>query len=65
MLEAFPEKPKGMHWQTYNRLRCAHDRAEHRANIGLMQFLDRLRWQVALLMTPLRVALPPRFLQGR
>jgi hypothetical protein len=28
MSEAFPNKPKGMHWQTYERLRRAHDAAE-------------------------------------
>jgi hypothetical protein len=28
MSDAFPDKPKGMHWQTYERLRRAHDVAE-------------------------------------
>jgi hypothetical protein len=26
--DKFPDKPKGMHWQTYQRLRRAHDVAE-------------------------------------
>ena len=34
MLEAFPEKPKGMHWRTYERQRRLHD--------GLMGFVKRL-----------------------
>jgi len=47
MLEAFPDKPKGMHWQTYNRLRHSHDIAEARANMGLMQFVNRLQRRVS------------------
>jgi hypothetical protein len=43
MLEAFPEKPKGLHWRTYDRLRRAHNVAEKRSTIGLMRFLNRLR----------------------
>ena len=43
MLEKFPDKPKGLHWRTYDRLRRAHDIAEERWTIGLRQFLDRLR----------------------
>lgn len=27
MLEEFPDKPKGMHWRTYERRRAAHDAA--------------------------------------
>jgi len=27
--EPFPLKPKGMHWKTYNRLRCKAEYAEH------------------------------------
>ena len=34
MLEAFPEKPKGMHWRTYERWRRVHDAAEERSTIG-------------------------------
>ena len=43
MLEAFPEKPKGLHWRTYDRLRRAHDLAQEHSMIGLMQFIDRVR----------------------
>jgi hypothetical protein len=43
MLEAFPEKPKGLHWRTYDRLRRAHDMAQEHSMIGLMQFIDRVR----------------------
>jgi hypothetical protein len=42
MFDAFPDKPRGMHWRTYNCLRRAHDTAEERSNIGLMRFVDRL-----------------------
>jgi hypothetical protein len=42
MLEAFPDRPKGMRWLTYDRLRRAHDLAEGRAMVGLTQFADRL-----------------------
>jgi len=40
MSEAFPDKPKGMHWRTYERLRNAHDVAEARSMTGLMRFLE-------------------------
>lgn len=42
MLEAFPDKPKGMHWRTYERWRRVHEAAEERSNIGLMGFVERL-----------------------
>jgi hypothetical protein len=42
MFEDFPDKPKGMQWRTYGRLRRAHDIAEERATIGLMRFVERL-----------------------
>jgi hypothetical protein len=42
MLEEFPDKPKGMHWRTYERWRRLHDAAEERSNIGLMGFVERL-----------------------
>ena len=42
MLGEFPEKPKGMHWKTYDRLRRMHDEAEERSTIGLMSFVNRL-----------------------
>jgi hypothetical protein len=40
MLEAFPDKPKGMHWRTYDRLRRMHDVAEERSAIGLMRLVE-------------------------
>jgi len=43
MLDDFPEKPKGMHWRTYERLRRAHDAAQARSIIGLTGFVNRLR----------------------
>ena len=27
----FPQKPKGMHWRTYHRLRLAHEQADARS----------------------------------
>jgi len=41
-LEAFPDRPKGMHWKTYDRLRRAHNLAEEKGLAGAMQFVDRL-----------------------
>jgi hypothetical protein len=46
MLEGFPDKPKGMHWRTYDRLRHTHDIAEARLMVGLTQFVDRLQRRV-------------------
>jgi hypothetical protein len=40
--EPFPEKPKGMHWRTYNRLRRRHDRAFARSLMGLAKSAERL-----------------------
>jgi hypothetical protein len=39
MLEGFPDKPKGMHWRTYERWRRVHDLAEKQS---LMSFVERL-----------------------
>jgi len=41
-LEAFPDRPKGMHRKTYDRRRRAHDLAEQKGLMGAMQFVDRL-----------------------
>jgi ribosomal protein L37E len=38
MFKEFPDKPKHMHWRTYNRLRRAHNIAEYRTMNGLMRF---------------------------
>jgi hypothetical protein len=43
MLDAFPNKPQGMHWRTYDHLRRLHDAAAERYTIGLMGFMERLR----------------------
>jgi hypothetical protein len=42
MFDGFPDKPKGMHWRTNDRLRRTHDIAEERSIIGLMRCVDRL-----------------------
>jgi hypothetical protein len=42
MLDPFPEKPKGMHWGTYDRLHIAHDAAAKRSTIGIMGRLSSL-----------------------
>jgi len=41
MVEAFPDRPKGMHGRTYQRLRRTHDLAEEKAMMGLSHFADR------------------------
>ena len=43
MFEEFPDKPKGMHWRTYDRLRHMHDVAEGRSASALMRVVERLR----------------------
>ena len=43
MLDDFPEKPKGMHWRTYERLCRVHDAAQARSIVGLTGFVKRLR----------------------
>jgi hypothetical protein len=42
MLDEFPDKPKGMHWRTCERLRRRHDAAEERSTVGLIGFVERL-----------------------
>jgi hypothetical protein len=48
MLEEFPDRPKGMHCLTYERLRRVHDLAQEKAMMGLMQFVDRLQCRVGI-----------------
>ena len=49
MREAFPDKPKGMHWRTYDRLRRMHDVAEGRSAVDLMRLVERLERRFARL----------------
>jgi hypothetical protein len=41
--DLFPDKPKGMHWRTYERLCEAHDLAEARLFMTSMRGADRLQ----------------------
>lgn len=42
----FPDKPKGMHWRTYRRLREEHDEAETAQLLGMREWLDKLERKV-------------------
>jgi hypothetical protein len=42
MIEPFQERPKGMHHETYWRLREEHDEAEMEQLAGMREWLDRL-----------------------
>jgi hypothetical protein len=46
MMEPFPEKPKGMHHETYWRLREEHDEAEMEKLAGMREWLDKLEKKV-------------------
>jgi hypothetical protein len=39
LADEFPEKPKAMHWRTYDRLCRLHDVAEERSTVGMMRFV--------------------------
>jgi hypothetical protein len=41
MMEPFPEKPKGMHWKTYERLWWEHHEAEMEQLAGMREWLDK------------------------
>jgi hypothetical protein len=43
MLEKFPDKPKSMHWRTYERLRRVHDVAHKQSTVSLIGFVERQR----------------------
>jgi hypothetical protein len=42
MMELFPEKPKGMHWSTYEQLFRKHCEAEMEQLIGIREWIDKL-----------------------
>jgi len=42
MLESFPEKPRGMHWRTYERFRRVHGAAQARFIPGMMAHVKLL-----------------------
>jgi hypothetical protein len=46
MMEPFPEKPKGMHWKTYERLWWEHHEADMEQLAGLRGWLDRFEKKV-------------------
>jgi hypothetical protein len=45
-MEPFPEKPKGMHWSTYNRLWWEHHEAEMEKLVGMREWLDKVEKEV-------------------
>ena len=46
MMKPFPEKPKGMHWSTYNRFWWEHHEAEMAQLAGLREWLDKFEEKV-------------------
>jgi hypothetical protein len=46
MMEPFPEKPKGMHHDTYMRLFWEHHEAEMEQLAGMREWLDKLEKEV-------------------
>ena len=46
MMEPFPERPKGMHYDTYRRLFWEHHEAEMEQLIGMRKWLDKLENKV-------------------
>jgi hypothetical protein len=43
MMEPFPERPKGMHHDTYMRLFWEHHEAEREHLVGAQEWLDNMR----------------------
>ncbi len=46
MMEPFPEKPKGLHDDTYMRLFWEHHEAETEQLAGMREWLDKLQKKV-------------------
>jgi hypothetical protein len=46
MTEPIPEKPRGMHWQTYERLWWEHHEADMEQLIGMREWLDKFERKV-------------------
>ena len=46
MMEPFPEKRKGMHWRTCERLWWKHHEAEMAQLIGMRKWPDKLEKQI-------------------
>jgi hypothetical protein len=46
MMKPFPERPKGMHHETYWRLREEHDEAEMEQLAGMREWLDKMEKKV-------------------
>ena len=42
ILDDFPDRPKGMHWSTYNRLWWEHHEAEMAHLAGMREWIDRM-----------------------
>jgi hypothetical protein len=47
MMEPFPERPKGMHLDTYMRLYWECQEAEMEHLVGVREWLDKLQKQIA------------------
>ncbi len=45
-MEPFPEKPKGMHWRTYERFWWEHHKAEMEQLVGMGEWIDKLEKKV-------------------
>jgi hypothetical protein len=48
VLDVFPDKPKGMHWRRYDRLRRFHDQAVENSLAMLSPYITRLSHRVGL-----------------
>jgi hypothetical protein len=46
MTKPFPEKPRGMHWKTYDRLWWRHHEAEMKQLAGMREWLDKFEKRV-------------------